>query len=158
MLRIPMSTSKTKLIEARAALQFKRDVVDPHHLAAVDVDNLLVEQVAPHAQHVFVGVIGEELLVAELDAIKADQRNLVVADRKPGATGAYQKAVHAGLMDQRNECCVPNPADAPVFQVVDRQVEQLGEVQKCFRHVAVPQLNSRPSQYDALRADEAMGK
>ena len=67
-------------------------------------------------------------------------RNLVVADGEPGAAGADQETVHAGLMDQRNQRRVPNPADAPMFQVVDRQVEQFGEVQKCFRHVAVPRV------------------
>ena len=44
------------------------DVVDADHLAAVDVDDLLVEEVAVDAQHVLVVVIGNELLVAEMDS------------------------------------------------------------------------------------------
>ena len=45
------------------------DVVDAHHFAAVDVDDLLVEQVARDAQHVLVVVVGDELLVVERDAL-----------------------------------------------------------------------------------------
>jgi hypothetical protein len=44
------------------------DVGDAHHFAAGDVDDLLVQQVAADAQHVLVVVVGEQLLVAELDA------------------------------------------------------------------------------------------
>ena len=36
------------------------DVVDAHHLAAGDVDDLLVQQVAADAQHVLVVVVGDE--------------------------------------------------------------------------------------------------
>ena len=37
------------------------DVVDPHHLAAVDVDDLLVEQVALQQQHALAAAIGAPL-------------------------------------------------------------------------------------------------
>ena len=47
MLRMPMSTSSTRSdVAVVLAPDLEGDVVDPHHLAAVDVDDLLIEQIA----------------------------------------------------------------------------------------------------------------
>src|SRR5438132_7735054 len=56
------------------------DVVDADHLAAVHVDDLLVEQVPADPQHVFVGMIWREDLLAEADAVERDGGDLVEAD------------------------------------------------------------------------------
>ena len=103
MLRTPMSTSRTvRVSRAAVAVDFHGDVVDPHHLAAVDVDDLLVEEVARDAQHVLVVVVRDELLVVEADAsAEVDGADLVVADGEPGVRAAHQEAVDAGGMDQR---------------------------------------------------------
>ena len=58
---------------ASCALDFEGEIGDAHHFAAVDVDDLLIEQIARDAQHVFVVVIGNELFVAELDAVAERQ-------------------------------------------------------------------------------------
>ncbi len=72
MLRMPISTSSTPDdVAGSVVLDFEGDIGDAHHFAAVDVDDLLVEQVARDAQHVFVVVIGDELFVAQLDAVRA---------------------------------------------------------------------------------------
>ena len=47
---------------ARAVVhQIESDVVHAHHLAAVHIDDLLVEKIAVDAQHVLVGVIGNQV-------------------------------------------------------------------------------------------------
>jgi len=45
-------------------------VGDPDHLASLRIDDLLVEQIAHHAQHVLVGMIRRELLVLKIDAFQ----------------------------------------------------------------------------------------
>ena len=62
-----------------------RDVVDPHHLAALDVDDLLVERSRAMRSMYSSSWYGDELLVAEEDAVlQLDGAHLVVADREPG--------------------------------------------------------------------------
>ena len=74
MLRRPTSTSSTLTsVAGFGALDFKGKIGDAHHLAAVDIDDLLIEQVARDAQHIFVVVIGNELFIAERDAIAERQ-------------------------------------------------------------------------------------
>ena len=56
-----MSTSSTAQgVAASFAGDLEGDVVDAHHFAAVHVDDLLIEQVAADAQHVFVVVVRGE--------------------------------------------------------------------------------------------------
>ena len=52
---------------------FKRDVVDANHFAALCVDNLLVEQIADQAQHVLVGVVRGQVLVAQVNAVERNR-------------------------------------------------------------------------------------
>ena len=56
----------------------ERYIVDADDFAALGVDNLLIEQIAHHAQHVLVGVIRSELLVVEMNAVHVDAFDLVV--------------------------------------------------------------------------------
>jgi hypothetical protein len=51
-------------------LDFKGDVGDAHNFPAVSVDDLLVQQIAHQPQHVFVGMIGSELLVFEVNSVE----------------------------------------------------------------------------------------
>ena len=72
MLRMPMSTSSTyQRIAAVLMPRIEGDIVHPNHLAALGVDNLLIEQIANHAQHVFVGMIRREVFVFEIDAVES---------------------------------------------------------------------------------------
>ena len=110
------------------------DVVDAHHFAAGDVDDLLVQQVAPDAQHVLVVVVRDEHLVAEEDALgEADGADLIVADGEPGIAAAHQQAVDAGGADQRDQGGIFDPADAPALEVQHRHGQQLREVQEVVR-------------------------
>src|SRR5262249_5912893 len=102
---------------------FERDVVDAHHFAAVDVDNLLVKQIAGDPQHVLVIMVGGEYFIAEPDAIERNGVALIVADGEPGRSGPDQKAVHTEGIDQRQNSAVPNAPDAALFQVIDRQTK-----------------------------------
>ena len=80
------------------------DIGDAHHFAAGDVDDLLIQQIAADAQHVLVVVVGDELLVAELDApVEGDGADLVEADGEPGVAAAHQEAVDAGGVFARDQ-------------------------------------------------------
>ncbi len=48
---------------------FKGDIGDAHHLAALRIDDLLIEQIPHHPQHVFVGVVRREDFVAQENAV-----------------------------------------------------------------------------------------
>src|SRR6185437_13250112 len=62
---------------------FKADIVHPNDLAAVDIDNLLIEKIALDPEHVFVRVVRIQFFIRELDALERDTGDLVVADGKP---------------------------------------------------------------------------
>ncbi len=113
---------------------FEAHVGDADHFTAVDVDDLLIEQIALQAQHVLVRMIGVEFFVAELDAVEGDVRNLVVTDGKPGTAGADEVAIDAGGVNQGDDGGIANPPDTTMFQVVDRQAEEFREVEEIFRH------------------------
>ena len=112
-LAIPMPITVPVAV-AGCIADFECDVVDADHFAAVHVDNLLVEQVPANAQHVFVGMVRREDLLAEADAVERDGGDLVVADAQPGPPTTHQKAVDTGRMHQRNQGGVPSaPPPAP---------------------------------------------
>ena len=64
-----------------------------------------------NAQHVLVGMVGRQHLVAEADALEGNGRDLVVANAQPSRAGADQKTVDSKRVDQRNECRIAEPAD-----------------------------------------------
>jgi hypothetical protein len=127
-----------KLVVGVHALQIEGDVVDPDDLAALGVDDLLVEQVAPHPQHPDVVVVGNELLVAEVDPVEGDRRHLVVADGPPVPLAPHEKLVDPDLVDARRETGVPDPADAAALQVEDPHAHQLGEKEQAAGHGTAP--------------------
>ncbi len=45
--------------------QLKRHVIDANYLAALRVDNLLIQQVAREPQHVFVRMVRGEIFIAQ---------------------------------------------------------------------------------------------
>ena len=94
------------------------DVVDAHHLAAVDIDDLLIEQVAADAQHVLVVMVGEELLVAELNAPSREMER-IWSKRTVSqvSAAAHQEAVDAGRMLEGHQSGVFDSADAPALEV-----------------------------------------
>ncbi len=113
-------------IAAFFVVNLERYVRHPHYFAAVRVDDLLVEQVAHHSQHVFVGVIGRELLILEIDALQRDFLDLVVADGEPRPASAYEVAVDADGVDERNQRGVFDTADLAATGVVDVEPHELG--------------------------------
>src|SRR5579859_2024811 len=74
------------------------NVIHPDHLAAIDVDDLLIQEIPPDAQHVLVGMVGGEHFLAQADAIEGNRGYLVVAHRQPNPAAAHQKPVDAGRM------------------------------------------------------------
>src|ERR1700674_394853 len=79
---------------------FECDISNPDHFPAVNIDDLLVQQIPAHPQHVLVGVIGCKVFLAQPDSIERNGSNLVVADRQPGPAAAHQETVDPGRMDQ----------------------------------------------------------
>ncbi len=110
------------------------DVVDAHNLAAVDVDDLLIQQVARDTQHVLVVVVGDENFIAEADTVKRNGSDLIVANGEPGRSGADQVPVDAKGIHQGHDSAVPNAADSSPLQVIDRQAQQFGKKQQGFGH------------------------
>ncbi len=105
-------------------VNFKSEIGDPNYLTAVDIDDLLIEQIAGDAQHVLVVMIGNELLFAQRDAVaERDGADLIVADGEPGVGAADQKTIDAGGMDKRNQGCVLNAADSPASDIEHRHAK-----------------------------------
>ncbi len=126
-----------ELVAAVLNHALKGDVVDAHHLAPLRVDNLLVEKIADHPEHVFVGVIGRQILVAEVDPFEGDGADLIVADGKPGGAGpADQEAVNANRIDERDDRGILDHADPAPLKVKNLEAHKFGEEQKLFRHRA----------------------
>src|SRR2546422_941439 len=75
----------------------------PSTIAAMGVDDLLVEQVAHDAKHVLVGMIRREMFVLEKDAVKGDGPHLVVAYGQPGPAAAQKMAIDSGGMDEGDD-------------------------------------------------------
>ena len=71
-----------------------------------------------------------------MQSTERDAAHLIEANGKPRAARAYQKAVNARGVNERNNGGVADAADAPVLQVVNRQAQQFREVEEMFRHVA----------------------
>src|SRR6185437_5973373 len=94
------------------------NVVDPHHFPALRIDNLLIEQIANHAQHVFVGVIGRQAFVFKLDAIGADTLDLVIADAQPRWAGPDKVAVQPDRVDQWYKRGIAECPDPAALQIV----------------------------------------
>ncbi len=110
------------------------DVIDADHLAALGVDDLLIEQVANHAQHVFVGMIRSEALVFEVNTAGTDGLDLVISDAQPGGACAYEKAVKADGVNKRDERCIAECSNAAAFQVVHFDAQEFRKVEDLFRH------------------------
>jgi hypothetical protein len=122
-------------VPAAVVVDLHRDVVYPHHLAAVDVDDLLVEQVARDPHHVLVVVVRDELLVVERDAAaEGDGGDLVVPDDQPGVRAAHQETVDAGRVNERNDSGVFDSPDAFALKIEHRHRDEFCKVQKGFRH------------------------
>ena len=112
MLRRPISTSTTfSAGRHRTPVISNVTSVTRTTLRPERIDDLLIEQVANHAQHVLVGVIRSKLFVPEIDALERDGSDLVVADAEPGPSAAYQEAVDPRRIDERNKCGVSDTAD-----------------------------------------------
>src|SRR5262249_13762506 len=113
---------------------FEGDVGDADYLTALSIDDLLIQQIADGAEHVFVGMIGGEILVAQPNSVERDRANLVVTDGEPGGAAADQKAVEPDRIDQGNEGGIPDHTNPAVFEVKDLEAEQFGKEQDLFRH------------------------
>ena len=106
------------------------DVADAYDLAALSVDDLLIEQVAHHAQHPLVAVIGRQLLGAQIDSVEADRAHLIVAHGHPGPAATNQEAVDAFRVDGWHQGGVAHPSDAMALDVEDLEANQFGQEQE----------------------------
>jgi len=120
------------------AVQLERDVVDPDDLAALRVDDLLVEQVPRHPQRPHVVVVGHELLVAEADAVERNRRDLVVAGDPPVPFAAHEELIDADLVHAGREAGVANPAEAAALHVADPHAHQFGKKEQVAGHGTAP--------------------
>src|SRR6185437_13275046 len=98
------------------------------------VNDLLIEQIANHSEHVFVGVIRGQALVLQVDAFGTDGLDLVVTDAQPARTGPHQKAVEADGVNQRYQRRVAKRSNTAAFQVVHLDAQKFRQVQNLFRH------------------------
>ena len=64
-----------------------------------------------------------------IDAVEGDGADLVVADGEPGPAAAYQVAIDAGRMDERNNGGVFDDAEFAALQVIDLEAQQFGKVE-----------------------------
>ena len=110
------------------AAHFKSDIVDADDFAAVDIDDLLIQQVAADAEHVLIGVVGHHDFIVQADTGERDFGDLAVAHGEPGAARAYQEAIHAGDIDQGDDCRIFDAPNEPPLQVIDRKGEELREI------------------------------
>src|SRR5207253_3216365 len=108
------------------AAAFKCDVRDPDHFPSIHIDDLLVEQVPANPQHVLVGVIGCQILLAQPDSIERNRSNLVVADGQPGPAATDQKTVDPRRMDQWHQGGVAHTSDTPALYIENRKPQQFG--------------------------------
>ena len=120
-------------------LDAEGDVGDSHHFAALSVDDLLVQKIADQPQHIFIGMVGRQDFVAEIDSIQADGANLVVPDREPGPSAADQEAVYSRGMNQGDDGGVAYCADLAALQVMDLEAKQFGEKEDIVRHRDSPE-------------------
>jgi len=109
-------------------------VGNPDHLAAGDVDDLLVEQVTRQPQHVLVGVVGRQELVPEENAVERDGADLLVVHRQPGPASPDQIAVHSGGIDQWHQRRVFDATDPAALDVEDLQAHQFRQIEQVSRH------------------------
>ena len=121
--------------------------IDVNGRKVVRVNDLLIQQITLHSQHVLIRMIGIEALVREPDAaLDGDTGNLIVTDRQPGTAGRNQEPVNTRRMNQRNNCGVFHPPDTALLQVIDRHSDEFGEkdvIEGFSRHIAIPKSPSR---------------
>ena len=133
----------TEHVVAVFAPDLEGHICDADHLAALCVDNLLVEKIPRHAQHVLVVVVGSELFVLKINPVKADRPDLIVPHREPGPVAADEVAVDAYRVDKRDQGGVLDAANGVTLKVVDLKAEQLGEEEEALRHCILRMTHSR---------------
>jgi len=105
------------------------DVGDADHLAAFDVDDLLVEKIAFETEHIVIAMVGSELFIAEPDAIERDGLNLVMTDSEPGPAATEEIAVYANGIDEGDNGSIANAAQPSALKVVDLEPDKFGKEQ-----------------------------
>ena len=115
-----------ELVVRVGALDAQRDVVDAHHLAAIHVDDLLVEQIAVEQQVRLVSVVGDELVVSQHDPVEVDLADLVVADLKTGFAVAEQVVGDAAGVLSRRNCSFAHTPDARAVGPFQAKPGELG--------------------------------
>src|SRR6185437_11592141 len=106
--------------------------VHADYLAALGIDDLLVKQVARHAQHVFIGMVGRQAFVLEMNAFGGDGLNLIVANGEQPGPGADEIAIDANGVNERDDGGVFERTDEAALQVVDFLAEEFGEIEDFF--------------------------
>src|SRR6185436_20036601 len=61
-----------KQVAIRFMADVKGDVSDADYFAALGVDDLLIEKIADHTEHVLIRVVRHELLVLQIDSVERD--------------------------------------------------------------------------------------
>jgi len=123
----------------------ERDVGDADHFAALNINDLLVEQIAYQPEHVLIVVVRREQFVAQVESVQRDRANLIVADGEPGPASPYQVAVHADGVDEGDQRGVLDAADAPALEVEDLQADELGQIKDILRHRKASVPSERPA-------------
>src|SRR4051794_30681875 len=81
-------------------LSEERDVIDTNYLASLCINDLLIEQVTDHTQHVFVRMIGRQALVLKVNAICINVLHLVIANAEPSRSSPDEIPVYTNRIDQ----------------------------------------------------------
>ncbi|MEZ5362078.1 MAG: hypothetical protein R2748_06960 [Bryobacterales bacterium] len=147
-----------ELVMRVGALDAQRYVVDAHNLAAVHVDDLLVEQIAVEQQVRLVAVIRNELVVGQYDPVEADLADLVVADLETDLAVAEEVVGNAARMLSRRNRGFAYTPDARAVRPFQAKPGELGQVDQPLqadfgrRHLAVARRAHAPAGRAASRA------
>ena len=114
------------------ALPLEHDVVHAHDLAALDVDDLAVEHVAPEREQLAVGPVplegseGGPLVEDDPALVGGQGRHLGPAQHRPRLALAHQEPVHRGVGGVHDH--VLDAPEAPVVRVHDGEIENFRDV------------------------------
>ena len=74
-------------------VEIERHVRNAHDLPPIDINDLLVEQVASDAKHVLIAMVRGQLFIAKPEPFQVDAVHLVIANGQPSRPAAQQKSV-----------------------------------------------------------------
>ncbi len=87
---------------------------------------MLVQQIAGQPQHVFVGMVGRQVLVAQMQPVKRQGFHLVVAHGEQRESPLIRKRSMRTGVHQWDQRGVTNDTQLAPLKVVDLEAEQFG--------------------------------